>query len=75
MDDETLDEEHTKACQYLAKICRDLLQKSVQEILNRLVSFETNIWACIYRIMDKYQLKNSDNSTRGKSPAYSIRDS
>ena len=54
MDEDTRDEEHTKACNYLAKICKDLLKMSIQEILNRLVSFETNIWACIYRIIDKY---------------------
>ena len=45
------------------------------DIINKLVSFETNIWACIYRIVDKFTLAASEYSTRGKSPAYGVRES
>ncbi|CDW83802.1 nb-arc domain protein [Stylonychia lemnae] len=75
MDEETKALEHNKACNYLAKICKDLLRMTTQEIVNRLVSLETNIWACIYRIIDKTTITNSEYSNRGKSPASTLRES
>jgi hypothetical protein len=63
MSDEERMEMHRKCCAYLASICKDLLQRNtnfklattanIGEVMNRLVLFETNIWACIYRMIDK----------------------
>lgn len=75
MDDESRLREHNNVCMYLAKICKDLLKLQSSDILSRLVSFETNIWACIYRIIDKNPLTASEYSVRGKSPASNLRES
>jgi len=53
---------HLRCCKYFAQVCKELLSmnanfeltsfKNLGEVMNRLVQFETNIWACIYRATD-----------------------
>ena len=54
---------HGKIARHYAQECRELLKAQLEVRLNRLVSIETNIWACIYRMRDSEGIQ-----ARSRSP-------
>jgi hypothetical protein len=71
MNEEDLLAEHKRICKYLARICKEILKYQQSDIrLNKLVEFETNIWACIYRMVEHklHSCDHKDNIARAKSP-------
>mmetsp|Transcript_10357 Transcript_10357/g.10388 ORF Transcript_10357/g.10388 Transcript_10357/m.10388 type:complete len:304 (-) Transcript_10357:33-944(-) len=77
---------HLKSCRYYGNICKKMLHANhnshsnshmtLNDIMNTLVKIETNIWACIYRMLDNRKLDNDHkrsgtSANRMKSPSQS----
>lgn len=63
---------HDRITKYYSRECRKLLElQYLEERLSKLVSFETNIWACLYRIRERFiEIENeTGRSARTKSPS------